>query len=271
MPRGGPAAPERPRGRTGARPDARRDPVTLRIRLGSRVLAPSVTLTVLLLLLCITCVLLGRWQWQRGSARDAQWRAFSRGAGEALAAPPGSLAVLPRFQRVRVSGRYDAGHQFLLDNRTHDGRAGFEVLTPLERNEGPVLLVDRGWVPLLGMRTQLPDVSVRTAPQVRIAGRVDDLPSAGLQIGRAAPARQGAWPRLTTYPTPAELVAAYGRPLDSRILLLDPGEPDGYVRDWHPPGISPLRNWSYAVQWWSFALLGVVFWVILSLERGVRT
>ena len=30
---------------------------------------------------------------------------------------------------MTVVGQFDAEHQFLLDNRTHEGRAGYEVLT----------------------------------------------------------------------------------------------------------------------------------------------
>ena len=33
------------------------------------------------------------------------------------------------------------------------------------------------------------------------------------------------------------------------------------------PGISPDRNFSYAVQWWSFALLALAMFVGLNLKR----
>jgi len=41
------------------------------------------------------------------------------------------------------------------------------------------------------------------------------------------------------------------------------------VRDWHPPGMEPIRHWSYAVQWWSFAVVLFVLWVGLSLRKVV--
>jgi surfeit locus 1 family protein len=62
----------------------------------------------------------------------------------------------------------------------------------------------------------------------------------------------------------AQLAAALGRPLSSRILLLDPAAPFGYVRAWQPPGLPALRHFSYAVQWWSFALATLVLWAVLS-------
>ena len=34
--------------------------------------------------------------------------------------------------------------------------------------------------------------------------------------------------------------------------------PRGYVRAWQPGGRGPEQNWSYAIQWWSFAVVLVV-------------
>jgi cytochrome oxidase assembly protein ShyY1 len=28
-----------------------------------------------------------------------------------------------------------------------------------------------------------------------------------------------------------------------------------------------MRHWSYAVQWWAFAVLAVVLWLILGLRK----
>jgi surfeit locus 1 family protein len=73
---------------------------------------------------------------------------------------------------------------------------------------------------------------------------------------------------VTSFPSAAELAGALGLPLPARILLLDPGAPQGYVRDWHPPGLAPLRHLSYALQWWCFAALAVVLWAVMSVRRS---
>jgi cytochrome oxidase assembly protein ShyY1 len=64
-----------------------------------------------------------------------------------------------------------------------------------------------------------------------------------------------------------ELAAALGHSLEPRILLLDPGEPYGYVRDWHPPGVPAMRNFGYAFQWWCFAAAAAVIWIVVSTRR----
>lgn len=224
------------------------------------------------MVLCVLFIRLGLWQFERGNARQEEWTRFARGADKAVTVDSGNIASLPRFQRVEITGRFDAEHQFLLDNRTYNGRAGYEVLTPLEtpgpsRANGQSLLIDRGWVPFTGRRDTLPNVAFEPRGEVLVKGRTDNLPAAGLAVGRAAPPKGGGWPKLTSYPTMGELSAVLGRPLEPRIVLLDAQEPNGYVRDWRPPGMPPLRHWSYAIQWWCFAVVVVVFWVILSRRR----
>ena len=229
----------------------------------------ALVMALVTLAACALCVRLGLWQWHRWREADAAWTRFARGT-EAVE-PLGARApeALPLFQRVSVTGTLDAQHQFLIDNRSYRGRPGYEVLTPLARaGGGAVLLVDRGWVPFTGSRAQLPDVRLPAAAPVSLSGRIAELPSAGLPSGRAAPPLTGPWPRVTSFPTAAELAASLGVALSPRILLLDPAAPQGYVRDWQPPGMSPLRHLSYAIQWWCFAALALVLWAVLSLRRA---
>ena len=210
---------------------------------------------------------LGRWQWHRGELRQAEWDRFAAGAEQVVALGSRGVDQMPRFQRISLVGRLDPDHQFLLDNRSYQGHAGFEVLTPLQRPNGRVVLIDRGWVPFSGLRERLPGVALKQRDTVTVVGRVDTLPSAGLASGRAAPAQQGSWPKVTAFPTMDQLSLALGQPLETRIVLLDPKEEDGYVRDWHPPGMEPIRHWSYAVQWWSFGVVLLVLWVGLSMRK----
>ena len=221
--------------------------------------------------MCALFIRLGFWQWTKGAARQEEWSKFSQGAGNIIELGTRGIDQVPRFQRVTVAGQFDPEHQFLLDNRTHDGTPGYEVLTPLERPDRRIVLVDRGWVPFTGSRARLPDIGFDTHGPVAVTGRTDNLPTAGLPMGRAAPAVDGAWPEVTSYPTMNELSAALKRSLEPRIVLLDPQQPGGYVRDWHPPGMQPVRHWSYAIQWWCFAAVTVIFWVVIGRRRGAES
>jgi surfeit locus 1 family protein len=230
----------------------------------TRVFAPRLGFTLLTLAVAMLFVSLGLWQWRRYVTRSAERQRFEQGAAQLEELGPRSLDAVPLFQRVRVSGSLDGAHQFLLDNRTHAGRAGYEVLTPLARAGAETLLVDRGWLPFTGRRAQLPDVSLKVEGTVVLTGRSALLPSAGLASGRAPPQGGAAWPKLTSYPSMGELTRALGVPLSARVLLLDGQAPFGFVREWQAPGLSPLTHLSYAIQWWSFALLALILWGVAS-------
>jgi surfeit locus 1 family protein len=224
--------------------------------------------TLLLLVAAALCLRLGLWQWQRGSARQAEWERFARGSATLVELGERPLTSVPLYQHVRVAGVLDAAHQFLLDNRSWQGHPGYEVLTPLHRPGAKTVLIDRGWVPFTGSRAQLPPVALSADPAVAVSARVGLLPSAGLALGHAPPA--GGWPALTAFPTMDELARYLGEPLEARLLLLDAGAPQGYVRDWQAPGLSPLRHFSYAIQWWCFAALALAAALVMNLRRRAR-
>jgi len=228
---------------------------------------PGLASTLLALIGAALCVRLGVWQWHRGSTAQAEWTRFARGTERLQELGRGPVSALPLFQRVAVSGELDGAHQFLLDNRSFRGRPGYEVLTPLKRAANPPLLIDRGWVPFTGSRARLPQVSLEAPQCVSLTGRLADLPSPGLASGRVPPDPQAPWPKLTSFPSLGQLAAAFGAPLAPRILLLDPQASFGYAREWQPPGMSPLRHFAYALQWWCFAALALVVWAVMGARR----
>jgi surfeit locus 1 family protein len=236
-------------------------------------------LTVALLVLFIG---LGRWQWGRAEAKVELQRQFDAAAGTVVDLGARATGSLPRYAAVVVRGEWDAERQFLLENRTRAGRAGYEVLTPLRLRDGRWLLVNRGWLPFEGYRDRLPDVAAAlregagapgAAADRLLRGRLDELPAAGLASGRAAPATKGNWPRVASFPAMEELARALATPQDPqprvepRVLLLDSTEPQGYARDWKPLARGPEQNWSYAIQWWSFSVVLLILYVALNLER----
>jgi surfeit locus 1 family protein len=233
-----------------------------------RVFSPSWPMTLASVVLLGIFLSLGRWQWQRGEAKQAVWAEFERNAP---AEPIGArrIAEVARFTHLRLEGSFLPDRQFLLDNRSHDGKPGYEVLTPFRQLSGEVILVNRGWVPFGGYRDRLPDISMPAAARASqtISGRLEELPASGLASGRAPPDPRSAWPKLTSFPTHDELSAALGERIDARILLLDREAPHGYVRSWKPPGLDPSRHFSYAIQWWGFAVVLLVLYFGLNFRK----
>jgi len=205
--------------------------------------------------------MLGNWQLDRGAEKRDLAADFHR-AEPAIELPPAGRA-LQRYQRVVARGRYDSSRQFLLDNRSHAGAAGVEVLTPLLLADGSAVLVNRGWLPFGTDRARLPEVAVGAESRL-VAGRFNELPRAPIEL--AAPPQAG-WPRLVNYPQAAELAEMLGRELRPGMILLDPDERDGYLRDWQLTGTTPERHLGYAVQWFALAATAAAIWLALSLKR----
>ncbi|KAF7303253.1 SURF1-like protein [Mycena kentingensis (nom. inval.)] len=59
-----------------------------------------------------------------------------------------NLAVLPEFifRRVYLRGTWDHAHSMLVRPRTREGVHGANVLTPLIREDGTTLIIDRGFI-----------------------------------------------------------------------------------------------------------------------------
>ena len=107
-----------------------------------------------------------------------------------------------------------------------------------------------------------------TAEHRAVSGRLDQLPVPGVRVGEATAPGDERWPRVMNFPRQADLEQALGGPVESRILLLDPAAPDGYERVWRPSvGFGPERHLGYAIQWFALALVAVVIFIALSLQR----
>jgi surfeit locus 1 family protein len=217
--------------------------------------------------------LLGRWQWHRAEQKRVVQQAFAAGmAAGPVAMDARPLAAWPRYAHLELRGQYDGAHQFLLDNISRDGHAGYEVLTPFRLDDGRTVMVNRGWLPQPGgSRDQLPVLTLEAPASavVTITARADELPVSGIASGHAAPTVGIDWPKLTSFPLTAELAAALQQPIEARQLLLDANQRDGYRRDWQPASASfgPERHLSYAIQWWSLGLLVLVIYVYMMLRK----
>ncbi len=59
-----------------------------------------------------------------------------------------------------------------------------------------------------------------------------------------------------------------GLPLLPLVVLLDPGAPAGFAREWTPYyGISVQRHQGYAFQWFALATALGVIYIVVNLNR----
>jgi len=213
---------------------------------------------------------LGAWQLRRAETSRETFARFAAGAAETpFGVLPNILDEAERFRQLEVHGEYVAEPQFLLDNMLNEGVAGYHVLTAL-RVAGlhQHVLVNRGWLPTGGDRRVLPNVAVDTAPR-RVVGRIERLPRPGIRFAAAQSDGRATAVVVLQYPTADEIGHELGLPVFDYQLLLDPAEPDGYVREWRAPGLQPERHWSYAGQWFLLAIgsLGAALVMVWKTSR----
>jgi surfeit locus 1 family protein len=95
------------------------------------------------------------------------------------------------------------------------------------------------------------------------------MPSPGIQLGARIPLAPP-YPVVAGFPSHEELAQLLGETAWTHaadLVLLDAGEPDGYVRTWEPPGFPPMRHIAYAVQWFGLAAALAVIYVATNLTR----
>ncbi len=221
--------------------------------------------TVATVVLIAALLSLGRWQLERMREKQALYAAFAAGGAATVQLTDVPAGGGERYQHVAADGRYDSSQQFLLDNMTHAGRAGYHVLTPLLTNAGRIVLVDRGWLPTGTTRADLPNVAIGEEYR-RIVGRLDYLPRAGIELESTA--QNVTWPRVLSYPRLRDLSGALQRPLDPQIILLDADQPAGFVREWRPSSFPPERHLGYAVTWFALAAALAVIYLVTNARQN---
>jgi cytochrome oxidase assembly protein ShyY1 len=199
----------------------------------------------------------GFWQLSRAHFKDTLSQRYASVATETLPADPTHDVD---GMRVGVRGHWLSGHTVWIDNRTHEGRAGVHILTPLQLVDGRWLFVDRGWA-ALDARRDLPAAPALTQGEVALDGRLA-MPAEGFHFG-VGPASGKLWPRVD--PEAMRLLAA-GAPVYPAVLQLEQPAGDGLVRDWAPPVMSGDRHRAYAAQWFSFSAIAFVL-VVWAVRR----
>jgi surfeit locus 1 family protein len=226
-----------------------------------------------LVYLCLVSLLVGLGSWQLGRAE--QKRQFLALQEQSLAsdviplvADTGDNIENLRYQKVRISGRYDLAHQFLIDNQISAGKAGYFVLTPLILDgEAKAVLVNRGWIPLNQDRTTLPDLKVPTE-LITVSGRINTFPSVGIKLA-GAEIPTDSWPSVVQVVDSQVLAKKLAYSVFSFQLEMDKDLPDGFRREWKTATIMlPEQHTAYAIQWFALAFTLTLLFIWYSFKSN---
>ena len=224
---------------------------------------------VLSILVAAGCVRLGFWQLSRHrerASRNALVEARLREREVDIRQLPRDTAEL-RFRRATVTGEPLHDREFVLAARAHRGSPGVHVLTPLRiAGTDSLLIVNRGWAYSPdGATVELAKWREWEGP-VAASGFVEpipDVPSA-VVTGRERTLR-----RLHR----ADVERLAGGPVLSFYLVqtapAEPGAGDRLARV-EPPALDQGSHFSYAMQWFSFAVIALVGGFLVT-RRTPRT
>jgi surfeit locus 1 family protein len=215
------------------------------------------------LVIAAACVRLGVWQLDRlrqRRARNAQVLATRSRPPLPVA---GSLSTdSARDRRLVAGGAYDYTHERLWHGRSYEGVPGVDLVTPLRLPDGAAVLVDRGWAPSPD-GYHVDQGAYREGDSAEIVG-----------IGVTAPRARGdvdpaALRDSLPYPLLLFVIQELPRSPTSPTSPTSPNLPQPPVR-WPAPELSDGPHLSYAIQWFSFAVIIVVGSFALAKKRTVE-
>ena len=229
--------------------------------------------------MCGVCVRPGFWQLDRLKQRKARNAAVEQAMRmPELAFDSATAAAIARDpdrfvnRRVRVTGTYDAAGEIVLRGRASEGNPGVHLVTPLVvPGVREALLVNRGFAPSPDAASLDPRPFAEPGTRT-VAGILQAIPTNTRAAGEPASHTAGGV-TLTTY---RRLDLAVVRRLERRPVSplylqqlpdsASPSSPNAPVRVPLPEmGNGP--HLSYAVQWFSFAIIGVVGLILVTFRK----
>lgn len=206
---------------------------------------------------------LGNWQLGRAEQKQVllqQWQRSDEGV-KGLSHPE-----LQQFSLIRQQGVLEQERWFLLDNRTRQGKVGYEVVALFQpQGSKRHILVNLGWVAADQDRRILPEIELPKGV-VTIQGRLTEA-SQPLVLGKSQ--WQPTWPQRIQRIELDGLEQRLGLTLMPWVIR--PNEPVLPEADlsWSPAVMLPEKHQAYAVQWFAMAgvLVLLIGWNLLRMRR----
>ncbi len=217
----------------------------------------------------VTMINLGFWQLRRLDERQA-FNSVVEERYDASAAPidelltPATDPDAVAWRPVTVSGTYLPEAGVLVVNRSQNGRAGVNAVVPLRLDDGRILLVNRGFVPLTFDTPEVPAI------QVEVTGRL--RPSQERRLGQLSDPTEGTLSEVQRLDL-ERLAGQFDGPIVPMYIDLiesTPPETGGVPEPVIAPDLSEGNHLSYAVQWFIFAAAAATGWV-LAVRRSTAT
>ena len=208
------------------------------------------------LALAYLCFRLGEWQFHRLDERRASNAIISRNFAAAPVPVQRVLSVRQpvspeeEWRHITARGRYADNETVVVRYQTRDGQSGVDVVTPLVTDQGPALLVDRGWLATGNVGSERPDLPPPPSGEVTLRGWVRaDATGDSTQVAD----------RSTRAISSVEIGKTLSAPAYQGFVELDTQTPRAAkpLEKVEPPDLGEGPHFFYGIQWWFFAALAV--------------
>lgn len=212
----------------------------------------------------------GFWQLDRANEKQQLQDAIDTRQNDAPLHLPNALIDISELSQAQhflgsVTGTPIADGQFLLENVVHNGKPGFYVYTPVLMHDGQVVVVNRGWVAANAHREDIPQISV-AEKETAFSGRFAAPRSKPVMVGGLPPANANS--DSVWFYVDLDLVAQkLDRQVASFVLLQTNTDDSGLLRDWPVYDTKVGMHIGYAIQWFAFAAIDTVFFLLFSIRR----
>ncbi|EAQ64489.1 hypothetical, SURF1 family protein [Marinomonas sp. MED121] len=234
----------------------------------------------LLIFICLVAVFfsltlsLGFWQLDRAEQKEAY---LARNQADEIM-PMSNWQNAKDGQLIQLEGHYLSQYQFLIDNKTYQGKFGYDVIVPFLTNFGfddVLFWVNLGWVEASVDRSKLNKIDLPNA-EVELDARVYLPVKKGFRLSDDQYQTQG-WPSRVQYfdadffQQSFELDQAEKHLVISRFeVRLEAHQEGVQARRWLPSNVMPPeKHLAYAFQWFALAFSLIVLAVVF-LVRHVK-
>jgi surfeit locus 1 family protein len=211
---------------------------------------------------------LGMWQLQRAEEKNLRLLSIKKASLTEQITLQQAMADIDNMLDMPINfmAKADVNRFFMLDNKTHNGRVGYQVLLPLETSSG-LLLANLGWLPGTKSRDELPNVELDDKKM--LYSGIVNFPSDNAMVTETA-VLDDSWPKLVQQVDFEVIEAMYKAPFIPFVVQLNDNPDSGFIRNWKPVVMAPEKHIAYGVQWFLLAFAAIVVFVIAQRKKFIR-
>ena len=233
---------------------------------------PGLWPTLIFVLVFPLFIALGFWQLDRADQKTAYQQQYL----DQRKKPPLYLQEIKQsglvdeltWRKVVVDDEVVLDTDILLDNKIVNGKAGYYIYKPVAvKGTNKKVLINLGWQQAELRRDTVPDL--RSFGSLKgIEGYIKQPQFSGVQFSETPVEKLSENIYRVQHIDFEQLEEYFNFKLERYVIRVSNGTDLGYHTEWYEPGFGQEKHLGYAFQWFSFATVLFILFIILNLKRG---